>query len=107
MLPRIGSLPFKRMAASLKSGPASRFQMPKLDDVDLVSVGRDKLFSKISGKPARLQLQLARNSLRRKQRPLTHTRGYAHFRVAIDRNHFVRVCSVMFEEGRFPNRPGG
>src|SRR5437879_102252 len=63
----------------------SRFAIPnaKLDDVDLVSVGRDKLFSKISGKPARLQFELARNSLRRKQRPLTHARGHAHLRVPI------------------------
>src|SRR5437879_6796049 len=63
----------------------SRFAIPnaKLDDVDLVSVGRGKLFSKISGKPARLQSEFARNSLRRKQRPLTHTRGHAHLRVPI------------------------
>ena len=34
----------------------SRFAIPnaKLNDVDLVSVGREKLFSEVSGEPARL-----------------------------------------------------
>src|SRR5437867_10888622 len=42
----------------------SSFAVPRaeLNDVDLVSGGADKVFAEISGKPARLQLQLGWNS---------------------------------------------
>jgi len=43
----------------------------ELDDLDFVSGSADKLFAEISGKPARLQLQLGWNSRRNEQRALT------------------------------------
>src|SRR5947207_1171153 len=64
--------------------------------------------AKISGEPTRLKFQLARDSLRRKPRPLMNARGFfSHFRVAIERNHSARICSALLKEGRFPNRRGG
>ena len=44
----------------------SGFAVPsaELDNVDFISGGADKMFAKISGKPARLQLELGRNARR-------------------------------------------
>src|SRR6266545_613529 len=55
----------------------------ELDDVDLISGRADKVLAKISGKPARLQLQLIWNPRSKEQRTLTNARRIAHLCVAL------------------------
>jgi hypothetical protein len=67
----------------------SRFAVPnaELHDVDLLPGRSEKMFAEISRKPARLQLQLARDALRRKQRPLLHARGGEYVEVLLEQGH--------------------
>ena len=71
----------------------SRFAIPnaELHDVDLLPGRSDKMFAETSREPARLQFQLARDALRRKQRPLAHARGIVQLRVFLDQRH-RKVC---------------
>ena len=55
----------------------------ELHDVDFIPGGRDKLASKIAGKPARLQLQLGGRARDRQKRAFVDARARAHFRVTI------------------------
>src|ERR1700680_2645313 len=67
----------------------SRFAIPdaELHDVYLLPSRSEKMFPEISRKPARLQFQLARNALRRKQGPLPHARGCEYVDVFLERGH--------------------
>ena len=49
------------------------------------------MFAETSREPARLQFQLARDALRRKQRPLAHARGIAQVCIFLDQRH-RKVC---------------
>src|SRR6266403_3167674 len=55
----------------------------ELDNIDFVSRCADKMFAEISGKPARLQLQLGWDSLCGKQSQLADARSVAQLCVAI------------------------
>src|SRR5205814_9099713 len=54
----------------------------ELNDVDLIAVCADKFSSKMSGEPARLQLQLGWNPQYAEQRALMNASRIAHSRVA-------------------------
>ena len=103
-----------RSIAKIRSG----FAVPRaeLDDIDFVSGGANEMFAEISGKPARLQLQLRWNPRRDEQRPFTNTIGIAQLCVAIgeqtsrfkimrtaspnvtcDRAHAIPGCSAFSE----------
>src|SRR6266576_5044206 len=64
----------------------SRFAIPnpELHDVDLLPGRSDKMFAEISREPARLQFQLARDWLRRKQRTLPHARGGEYVDITLE-----------------------
>jgi hypothetical protein len=67
----------------------SRFAIPnaELHDIDLFPGKSDKPFAEISREPARLEFQLAQDSLRRKQRTLAHTRGGKYVDVFLEQRH--------------------
>src|ERR1700693_4470870 len=64
----------------------SRFAIPnaELHDVYLLPSRSEKMFPEIARKPTRLQFQLARDALQRKQRPLAHARAIAQLRVFLE-----------------------
>ena len=61
---RLSAVYSNRSVTKIRTG----FAVPgaELDNIDLVSSSADKMFAEISGKPARLQLQLGWNSRRGK-----------------------------------------
>jgi len=65
-----------------KIGPGFAVPGAELDDVDLVTGRADKIFSKIAGKPARLQLEFVRCAQRKKKRAFVDTSGDKKFGVA-------------------------
>ena len=67
----------------------SRFAVPnaELYDVDLLPGRSDKMFPEISRKPARLQFQLGRDALQRKQRPLPDAHGCEYVDVFLEQGH--------------------
>jgi hypothetical protein len=71
----------------------SSFAVPRaeLDNVDLVSAGADKAFAEISGKPARLQLQLRWNSRCDEQGAFAHSSRVAHLRIALYERAHPRI----------------
>ena len=78
---RLAAVYPNRSIAKIRSG----FTIPgtELDDVDLVAGSRDKMFTEIPSKRARLQLQLARNSLRLEERLFMDARRLAQLRISI------------------------
>src|SRR5213078_3072388 len=70
-----------RSVAKIGSGLA--IPGAKLDDVDLVGGGCDKMFAEISCEPTRLQLYLAGNSLRWEEGTLTYAFRLAQLSISI------------------------
>ncbi len=81
MLPRTTSPPSRRIAASVKSGPDSRFQGAELNYFDLFAAGRAECFPEIASEPARLQLQLARFARSGEKRTIVQARALAQLLV--------------------------
>ena len=63
----------------------------ELDNIDLVSSSADKMFAEISGKPARLQLQLGWDARRDEKRAFTYTSGIARLRVAFCKGAHAQI----------------
>src|SRR6266496_225372 len=77
-----------RLAATYSNSGIAKvrtsFAVPsaELDNIDLVSSSANKMFAEISGKPARLQLQLGWDARRDEKRAFAYTGGIARLRVA-------------------------
>src|SRR6266516_1576288 len=65
-----------------KVGTSFAVPSAELDNIDLVSSSADKMFAEISGKPARLQLQLGWDARRDEQCAFTDASSIARLRVA-------------------------
>src|SRR5205085_1713807 len=83
----------------------------ELDNFDLISAGADKMFAEVSGKPARLQLQLGRNSRRHEQGAFTHASHVTHLHIALYERAHPRImrsaCANVTSYSSFAAGDGG